>query len=152
MTTPPPLAPDLIDRLRSRFADHPLHRALGIEFVSLGPDRCSVAIGLHELSDNGSGTIHGGVLAILADAAVAGALSTNFDGRMGFATSHLSLQFLRRARGRVTASAEILKKGSKVCAGRVDIVDAEGRLVAVAAADFVLTTSKLPHREPDQGR
>ena len=44
---------------------------------------------------NGSGTVHGGVLAMLADTAVAFALATNFDGKMGFATADMTIHYLR---------------------------------------------------------
>ncbi|HVR43323.1 MAG TPA: PaaI family thioesterase [Thermoanaerobaculia bacterium] len=142
------IAPDLLERLRARFANHPLHRFLGVRFVDLQPDLCTVEADLHPPTDNGSGTIHGGVVAILADLAIAGALSTNFDGKMGFATSNLNLHFLRRAKDRAIATARIVKKGSTICVARVDVVDGNGDLAAIATSDFVLTTSKLPDREP----
>ena len=138
------IAPDLLERLQERFAPYPLHQFLGIKLVSLTMDQCIVEVHLNPSTDNGSGTIHGGVIAIIADTAVAGALATNFDGKMGFATSNLSLHFLRRARDLARAKATIIKKGSSVCVASVEIVDGAGELVSVATADFVLTTSKLP--------
>lgn len=80
---------------------------------------------------------------MLADTAVACALSTNFDGKMGFATSNLSIHFLRRARTGVRAAATIIKKGRTVCVGQVDIRDDAGTLVASSTCDFILTTSRL---------
>ncbi|MDX1584084.1 MAG: PaaI family thioesterase, partial [Thermoanaerobaculia bacterium] len=70
--------------------------------------------------------------------------STNFDGKMGFATSNLSIHFLRRAKSGIRAEANIIKKGSKVCVGYVEMRDDEGVLVATSTCDFVLTTSKFP--------
>ena len=55
----------LLESLRGRFSQHPLHRFLGIELVSLEPDRCTVEAAIGPSTDNGSGTIHGGVIAIL---------------------------------------------------------------------------------------
>jgi uncharacterized protein (TIGR00369 family) len=133
----------LLESLRGRFSQHPLHRFLGIDLVSLEPDRCSVEVAISPSTDNGSGTIHGGVIAILADVAVAGALATNFDGKMGFATSNLSLHYLRRARDLARANAVILKKGSKVCVASVEVYDGRGFLCATAMSDYVLTTSKF---------
>lgn len=83
---------------------------------------------------------------MLADSAVACALSTNFDGKMGFATSNLTIHFLRPARSRITADAHILKKGSKVCVGYVEMCDEDQKLVATSTCDFVLTTSRFSHR------
>ena len=93
-------------------------------------DQCVLRLPYREEITNGSGTVHGGVLATLADTAVAFALATNFDGKMGFATADLTIHFLRRARGDVRARARILKKGQRVNVGEVEIVDEDGREVA----------------------
>lgn len=140
----------LLEKLRERFSHHPLHRFLGIRLVSLEPDRCVVEADITPATDNGSGTIHGGVIAILADVAVAGALATSFAGKMGFATSNLSVHYLRRARDLARASAVVLKKGSKVCVAQVEIFDASGRLCATAMSDYVLTTSKFEEGVAEQ--
>jgi uncharacterized protein (TIGR00369 family) len=105
-------------------------------------DHCVLRLPYREEITNGSGTVHGGVLATLADSAVAFALATNFDGKMGFATTDLTIHFLR---------ARILKKGARVNVGEVQIVDASGREVARVLATFVLTTSSFdyaPERTP----
>ena len=88
--------------------------------------------------DNSARTVHGGVLAMLADTAIAYALATSFDGEMNYATASLNIHFLRPASTAVVATATIIKKGSRVCVGTCDLHDAEGRQVATAIADFVL--------------
>ena len=142
---PAELAPDLLERLRRRLASSPaigwLHPAL--EELSL--DYAVLKLPYREEVSNGSGTVHGGILATLADTAVAFALSTNFDGKMGFATSDLTIHFLRRARGDVWAKARIVKKGKRVNVGDVEITDASGRLVARVLASFLLTTSSFDY-------
>ncbi len=142
---PAGIAPDLLQRLRKRLADSPALGWLSPSLEELGPDRCVLALPLHEQATNGSGTVHGGVLAMLADTAVAFALATNFDGKMGFATADLTIHFLRRARGDVRARARIIKKGQRVNVGEVEIVDGEGREVARALATFILTTSSFDY-------
>lgn len=111
----------------------------------LGPDACTLRLPYRPDLANLSGTIHGGVLAMLADTAVAFALSTNFDGKMGFATADLTIHFLARARADVWARARILKKGRRVNVGDVDMTDGAGRLVSRALATFVLTTSAFDY-------
>ena len=142
------MKPDLIDRLRDRFRHQPVHEHLPFQIEDLAQDRCVLALEFLPHIDTGAGNIHGGVLATLADAAVACALATNFDGKMGFATSTLNIHFLRRARTKVKATATIIKKGSKVCVGHVDVRDADEQLVAVVVADFVLTTSRFEDSVP----
>src|SRR5258708_34246189 len=80
--------------------------------------------------DNTTGAVHGGILAMLADTAVACALATAFDGEMNFATSNLNIHFLRRASAAVTPTATIIKKGSRVCVGSCELHDEAGPLLA----------------------
>jgi uncharacterized protein (TIGR00369 family) len=138
---------ELLLRLRARFEHSPAQQLLGIELRSLAADEAEVRLPFHPRVDNGGGSVHGGLLALLADSAVACALATSFDGRMGFATANLNIHYLRRAKSSVTARARIVKKGATICVGQVEIHDEEGRLVATASSDFVLTTSRLPGAE-----
>jgi acyl-coenzyme A thioesterase PaaI-like protein len=64
---------------------------------------------------------------------------------MGFATTDLTIHFLRRARGEVRARARILKKGQRVNVGEVAIVGEDGREVARVLATFLLTTSSFDY-------
>jgi len=137
------IAPDLIDRLRQRFVGRPTFEYMGIELVELDLDQCKASIEFHERFDNGGGAIHGGILAMFADTLVALALCTNFDGKMGFATSSMNIHFLKRAKSRVTGTARIIKKGATICVGTVEMEDESGTLVAKAICDFILTTSKF---------
>src|SRR5215470_6031231 len=137
------ISPDLIDRLRRRLASAPALAWLHPVLEELSLDAVVIRLPYRPEITNGSGTVHGGVLATLADTAVAFALATNFDGKMGFATADLTIHFLRRARGDVWAHAHILKKGERVNVGEVSMTDAAGREVARALATYLLTTSSF---------
>ncbi|HSS44600.1 MAG TPA: PaaI family thioesterase [Thermoanaerobaculia bacterium] len=139
------IAPDLRERLSRRLAASPALQWLRPSLEELDLDYAVVKLTYREEITNGSGTVHGGVLAALADTAVAFALSTNFDGKMGFATSDLTIHFLRRARGDVWARARIVKKGKRVNVGDVEIVDGQGHAVARVLASFLLTTSSFDY-------
>ena len=139
------IAPDLLDRPRGRLAASPALGWLGANLEEVALDRAVLKLPYREEITNGSGTVHGGVLATLADTAIAFALSTNVDCRMGFATSDLTIHFLRRARGDVWARARLVKKGERVQVGEVEIVDAQGAEVARVLASFVLTTSSFAY-------
>ncbi len=129
---------DLVQALESRFAGHPVRRLLDFHILDLQLDRCVMSIEFKPEFDNTTGAVHGGILAMLADTAIACALATAFEGDMSFATSNLNIHFLRRANTAVTATATIIKKGSKVCVGTCDLHDEEQRLVATTIAEFVL--------------
>ena len=137
-----PSTETLLQQLDERFRDHPVRRFLDFRLLELGDDRCVMSIELKPEFDNSTGAVHGGILAMLADTALACALATAFAGTMEFVTSNLNIHFLRRANTAVTASAAIIKKGSKVCVGTCELHDVEQRLVALCTADFVL----LPER------
>src|ERR1700724_3341525 len=139
------LAPDLLERLRRRLGSSPALAWLNASLEEVAPDLAVLRLPYREQITNGSGTIHGGVLAALADTAVAFALSTNFDGKMGFATADLTIHYLRRAKGDVLARARILKKGRRVNVGEVSMTDSSGREVARAVTTFLLTTSSFDY-------
>jgi|SRR5215472_13204174 len=139
------ISPDLIDRLRRRLASAPALAWLHPVLEELSLDAVVIRLPYREEITNGSGTVHGGVLATLADTAVAFALSTNFDGKMGFATADLTIHFLRRAKSDVLARARILKKGKRVNIGEVSMTDSSGREVARAVTTFLLTTSSFTY-------
>ena len=108
------LAPDLLPRLRKRLADSPALAWLRPSLEELSLDRCVLRLPYRPEITNGSGTVHGGVLAALADSAVAFALATNFDGKMGFATADLTIHFLRRARSEVLGVEELRIRRDRV--------------------------------------
>ncbi|MEO8347557.1 MAG: PaaI family thioesterase [Acidobacteriota bacterium] len=139
------LASDLADRLRKRLASSPALSWLAPTLEELDLDYCVLGLRYRPELTNGSPAIHGGVLATLADTAVAFALSTNFDGKMGFATADLTIHFLARAKSDVRARARILKKGRRVNVGEVDVLDADGKPVARALTTYLLTTSSFEY-------
>jgi uncharacterized protein (TIGR00369 family) len=127
----------LVHRFAERFRDHPVSRFLSFRLSELADGRCVMDLELRAEFDNSTGAVHGGILAMLADTAIAIALGSLIED-MNFATASLNIHFLRKANTAVTATAEIIKRGSKVCVGTCNIHDAEGELVATVIADFVL--------------
>lgn len=129
--------PDLVSRFAERFRDHPVSRFLDFDIAELAGGRCVMTLEFRPEFDNSTGAVHGGILAMLADTAIACALGTVFED-MNFATANLNIHFLRKANTAVTATARIIKKGGKVCVGTCEIHDPRGELVATVIADFVL--------------
>ena len=128
--------PDLVNRFAERFRDHPVSRFLDYHIAELAAGRCVMTLEFRPEFDNSTGAVHGGILAMLADTAIACALGTLFED-MNFATANLNIHFLRKADTAVTATAQIIKTGGKVCVGTCDVHDPKGELVATVIADFV---------------
>lgn len=104
-----PLAPDLLERLRARFADYPLIQGWQVVIDAVEPGLARMALGPSPLVLNLMGSVNGGVQATLADMVCAVALSTAFDGAMPFATSDLHIRYLEPAMGEVVAEAEVVR-------------------------------------------
>ena len=78
-------------------------------------------------------TVHGGVIATLIDIAGAAASASGVtidDGPTGGATSHLSVTYLARASGDLSADARVVHRSRSMTQSEVTVHDAEGRLVA----------------------
>ena len=136
---PAQVAPDLLDRLRVRFAGYPLIQGWHVAIALVEPGRATLRLGPSPQILNLMGTVNGGVQATLADMACAVALSTAFDGAMPFATSDLHIRYLEPAQGPVTAEAEVLR-----LSGRGAVLECrlacEGRIAALCTTHFAIRT------------
>jgi acyl-CoA thioesterase len=88
---------------------------------------------------NGAGVLHGGVTATLADVAVGMALARHLGRPRAAATVEMKVNYLRPvAQGKITARSHLVKVGSRLCCGRVEIFDAEKRPVAAALITYMI--------------
>jgi len=92
------------------------------------------------------GIINGGVIATLADAAVANALLSTYDDEI-LTTIEFKMNFWRTAKTAVYGEARILHKGRRVAVSEVEIKDAEGN--ALAKGLFTYAVSKRRHTDRD---
>lgn len=115
-------------------------RHMGFRLASWSPAGAVVEVEVRPGAlANPTGVLHGGVLAGLADSAMGltvtgllppGAAATNVD---------LALRFLRpTTKGRLTATARVVRQGRRTLAMEADVTDAEGRLVARASSTFLV--------------
>jgi uncharacterized protein (TIGR00369 family) len=81
------------------------------------------------------GTLHGGVLCDIADAAMGIAYAATLEEGESFATLELKINFLRPVwTGRLTASGRVVASGRTVGLVECDVLDDRGRLVARATS------------------
>ena len=82
--------------------------------------------------------LHGGVTASLADVAVGMALARRFAGRRPATTVELKLNYLRPIDGRkVFARSRLLRVGSNLAVGLVDLWGADKKLAGVALVTYM---------------
>jgi uncharacterized protein (TIGR00369 family) len=137
-----PLGPD-VDRLtevREGFARSEFHRTfLGAQLERVAPGEVDVSLLVVARHLNLAGTLHGGLIATLADTATGLALRTTLEAGTTSLTSSLSVTFLRPGRsGTVTAKGRVVKRGTRFGYAEADVEDGEGRLLARAAATFTI--------------
>lgn len=113
----------------------PVAGLLGIDFVSAGEGLCTMKLEAEERHSNPMGTLHGGILCDLADAALGICWASTLAEGESFTTVELKINFLRPVReGRLRAVGTVTKRGRHVGMTECEVTDEEGRLVAKASA------------------
>lgn len=119
---------------------NPLFRFLGVEVVRLDREyaelRCPIGGDLIQ----GAGMLAGGVLATLADEAMAHAVLARLAQGKRTSTVEMSVRYLRPVFQDevVTAKAWVLKLGRSIVTTEAEVYDSRNRLAAKAAASFMV--------------
>jgi uncharacterized protein (TIGR00369 family) len=119
-----------------RLQPPPSAQLIGFEPVELETGRAVFRLEVDPVRHaNPMGTVHGGVLCDLADAAMGYAYASSLAEDETFTTVELKINFLRPVwRGRVDATAQLVSRGRTLGLVECDIVDAAGKLVARASS------------------
>jgi uncharacterized protein (TIGR00369 family) len=124
------------DRTALRF---PLGETLGIEIVEVAPGRAVVEMTVDERHANPLGTLHGGILCDLADAAMGLAFSSTLEAEETFTTVELKINLLKPIwRARLRATSTIKRRGRTIGLVLADVTDEKGSLVAHATSTCLL--------------
>jgi uncharacterized protein (TIGR00369 family) len=111
----------------------PVARLIGFELVEIDRERAVFRLEAEERHTNPMGTLHGGVLCDLSDAAMGCAFASTLDAGQSYTTLELSINFLRPVfSGLLTATGHVVNRTRKTGLIECDVTDAEGRLVARA--------------------
>jgi uncharacterized protein (TIGR00369 family) len=117
----------------------PFATLLGIKLTRVHRDGVTLECALrHELT-NSFAVAHGGVAATLADAAVGMALNRHFGGKRPISTVEMKINyFLPATKGRIFARSRLLRIGSTLCVGSVDLTDTQGTELGTALVTYML--------------
>lgn len=131
---------DRLSEIRERFDASPFHTAfVKTRLERVAPDEADVSLDVDTRHLNLSGTLHGGMIATLADTATGLAYRTGLEEDSSALTSSLSVTFLRPGGiGVVTAKGRVVKRGSRFGYAEADVVDEVGTLLARATATFTV--------------
>ena len=92
---------------------------------------------------NLAGVLHGGVSATLADAAVGIATTRHYKGRP-ITTVEMKINYFRPVplTNTVYARARLLRTGSTLSVGEVELRDSDGNLCGIAIVTYILLESR----------
>ena len=108
---------------------------IGVEMIRAENGEAAAALEVEERHSNPMGTVHGGILCDLADAAMGMAYFSVLEAGESFTTLELKINFLRPFwTGRLVAEGRVVHRGRTMGLVECDVVDADGRLIARATA------------------
>jgi uncharacterized protein (TIGR00369 family) len=113
----------------------PVARLIGFTLTEVEPGRAVVALEADGRHANPMGTVHGGILCDIAEAAMGIAYAATLDEGETFTTLELKINFLKPVHtGRLVATGRVVKGGHSVGLTECDVVDDKERLVARASS------------------
>jgi uncharacterized protein (TIGR00369 family) len=123
----------------------PFNSLLGIKLTRTHSDGVTIECALrHELT-NSAGVAHGGVAAAIADVAVGMALNRHFGGKRPITTVEMKINyFLPATEGHIFARSRLLRIGSTLCVGSVDLTNTEGKELGTALVTYMLLDARKP--------
>jgi uncharacterized protein (TIGR00369 family) len=129
---------DLLEKVQAATMRAPFNRLVGLEVLSVNAGKAVLGLAFREELSQARGLLHGGVLATLADVALAVALLPTLHQGEHMATIELSIQYLRPVIDgmRVEAEARVLRRGKTVAVGEVDIRTDRGDLCAKSIMSY----------------
>ena len=129
--------------LRGEAPDPPVARLIGFRLVEVAPGRAVFEMEAGDRHANPMGTLHGGILCDIADAAMGIAYASTLEEGESFTTLELKINFLKPVwKARLRAEGHLVKRGKTVGLVECDIVDETGSLVARASSTCLTLSGK----------
>jgi uncharacterized protein (TIGR00369 family) len=121
--------------VRGEVPPPPIAQLIGFTLTDVEPGRAVIEFEATPRHVNPMGTLHGGVLCDIADAAMGMAYAATLDEGETFTTLELKMNFLKPVRsGKLVATGRVVKAGRTVGLVECDVVDDKDRLVARASS------------------
>ena len=121
--------------LRGDVPAPPVAELLGMRLVSIDEDDAVFEMDLRPEHANPMGTVQGGVICALADAAMGLAYAYRLGEGESFTTLELKVNYLRAVTdGKLTAHGRVVHGGRTVGLTTCDVVDEQGRKIAHATS------------------
>ena len=129
--------------LRGDAPPPPVAKLIGFKLISVKPGEAGIEFQATEAHANPMGTLHGGILCDIADAAMGIAYSSNLEEGESFTTLELKINFLKPIwKSRLLAVGRVVKQGRTVGLVECDITDEKENLVARATSSCMTLKGK----------
>jgi uncharacterized protein (TIGR00369 family) len=127
---------EMIERVtRGESPPPPVARLIGFRLTSIEPGQSVIELETNETHANPMGTLHGGVLCDIADAAMGLAYASTLEDGETFTTLELKINFLKPVwKASLRAVGHVVKQGHTVGMVECDITDDKESLVARASS------------------
>lgn len=124
-----------MDTLRIPREEAPVAKLLGMRLASAGPGLATFVMRVDERHHNPMGSVHGGVLGDLADAAMGVAVISTLGPDETFTTIEFKINFLRPVFAEtLRCHARVDSRGKTVVYAVADVLNEEGKAVAKAVS------------------
>ena len=129
----------MLDRIekvvRGEIPPPPVALLIGFSLTSIQPGRAVIEFEAGEKHANPMGTLHGGVLCDITDAAMGLAYAAALGEDETFTTLELKINFLKPVwKGKLRAVGKVVKQGRTVGLAECDVMDGQEKLVARASS------------------
>ena len=110
---------------------------VGTELSSTEEGRAAVSLKAEDRHLNPSGTVHGGVISTLIDAAMAEALNTMVEEDEQPFTIQITVNYMKPGKpGVLTSTAQVRKGGERITIVEAEVVQDEDEVIALAAGTY----------------
>lgn len=128
-----PVASDF--KTRAKANDVPVAHLIGFEAKEIAAGRAMVTLAAGPQHANPMGTLHGGILCDIADAAMGMAFASTLAPEESFTTVELKINFFRPVwEARLKAEGKVVRRGRSLGYVECEITDERGQLIAKAAS------------------
>ena len=111
----------------------PATKTLGIKILELSEGRSLVEMMVDPNHHNMSATMHGGIMADIADAAMGIAIATTISPEEDFTTMEMKISFFRpHIKGPLRAEGTVAKRGKRVAFAEAVLTNKQDQIVAKA--------------------
>lgn len=129
--------------IRKEAPDPPVAGLIGFRLVAVEPGSAVFEMEAGPQHANPMGTLHGGILCDIADAAMGIAYASTLGEGESFTTLELKINFLKPVwNARLRAAGRLVKRGRTVGLVECDVTDETGSLVARASSTCLTLAGK----------